>query len=246
VGGRRQADENGENPRRRICGPRDQPGGVFPDPQGSKENTDAAEPKEPARKTELFIGQSDSLLVVGTVLKDIEKVLASQGGGSISALADQAAFSSSYNSLFRDAQAFGWINLKPVVDAIAKSDAKEAAEGRPNRPQQPMGMSASKLMSSLGFTGLQALAGSLRDTADGCVINMNVNAPESGRRGLVKALSFETKAARFAEDPRHRGKNPPRSDPAAGGHGEFSVGQRRQGKGPRFRFAEEPVWQPVG
>jgi hypothetical protein len=54
---------------------------VFPDPSDGNENLAAPKKKQPGKKVELFIGQSGSLLVLGTVAKDIEKVLVTQGGG---------------------------------------------------------------------------------------------------------------------------------------------------------------------
>lgn len=167
---------------------------IFPDPEEGNETLGEPKAKKPGKKVEIFIGQSDSLLVAGTVLKDIEKVLISQGGGSVPALGEQGNFSSSYNAHFRDSQVYGWLNLKPIMDAVSKADAKGGAGGRVNRPQA-MGMDVSKIISALGFGGLQTFAASMRDTPDGCVIGMNVNVPESARRGLVKALSFEAKDA---------------------------------------------------
>src|SRR5437899_4041375 len=49
-----------------------------------KEKPDAAAPAKPAaRNIELIIGQSGSLLILGTSAKDVEKVLIRQSGGSV-------------------------------------------------------------------------------------------------------------------------------------------------------------------
>jgi hypothetical protein len=167
---------------------------IFPDPTEGNETPEPAKAKKPGKKIELLVGQSGSLLVAGTVLKDIERVLVSQSGGAVPALAEQGGFSSSYNAQLRDAQVYAWLNLKPILDAAAKADAKGGAEGRPNRQPQ-LGMGLEKAISALGFGGLQTLAVSLRDTPDGCIMNLNVNVPESARRGLIQALSFDAKDA---------------------------------------------------
>jgi hypothetical protein len=160
---------------------------VFPAPGEGDENL-APKKKRTGKKVELLIGQSDSLLVVGTIAKDIERVLVNQGGGSMPTLSEQASFSSSHGSQFREAQAYGWLNLKPILDALVKSD-----KGGASKRQQEMGMSAEKILSALGFSSLQTLAFSLRDTSDGCLANLAVNAPEASRSGLLKALTFSAK-----------------------------------------------------
>jgi hypothetical protein len=117
---------------------------VFPDPDEGNENLAAPKKKRPGKKVELFIGQSDTLLVMGTIAKDIERVLVNQSGGSVPTLSEQANFSSSYGTQFREAQAYGWLNLKPILEAVAKSD-----KGGASKRQQQMGISAEKILSAL-------------------------------------------------------------------------------------------------
>src|SRR5207237_3939295 len=47
---------------------------AFPDPNAGNETLDAPKPKKAAKKTELLVGQSGSLLVVGNSSPDIEKI----------------------------------------------------------------------------------------------------------------------------------------------------------------------------
>jgi hypothetical protein len=167
---------------------------IFPDPNAGNETLDEdAKPKKPARKLEWMVGQSGSLLIVGTTAKDIEKVLVGQSSGSISTLSEQPSFASSYGSLFRDAQAYGWVNLKTIVDAVSR----KAAQGAENQPPggQPMMPSWGKLLSTLGLSGLQALAINVKDSGDGCLANLNINAPEATRKGLLKVFAYEAKDA---------------------------------------------------
>ena len=165
---------------------------IFPD---GNEGGDALEPPKPdktAKNLELFVGQSDSLLVVGTSAKDIEKVLISQSGGGVSTLAEQAAFASSYSSLFRDSQVYGWLNTKSIIDVLMKGAAKQ---GGNEQDRGPMAPKVDKILAAVGLTGLQTVAFNLRDSGDGCVMNFNLNVPESQRRGLFKLLAFEAKDA---------------------------------------------------
>jgi hypothetical protein len=160
---------------------------VFP---GSNQGDDALEPpkpEKPAKNIELLVGQSDSLLILGTSARDIEKVLINQSGGAAGTLSDQAAFASSYASLFRDSEIYGWVNTKSIVAAVMKVVGKGGGgQGGPRMD---------KILEVVGLAGLQTLAFNLKDSADGCLINFNLNVPEAGRRGLFKIVSFESKDA---------------------------------------------------
>src|SRR5262249_46404958 len=163
---------------------------VFPDPNEGNDNLEP--PKPEGRSLEVLVGQSGSLLVIGTSAKDIEKVLANQAGGSAPTLSDQSTFASSYGSLFRDAQLYGWVNTKSIVDTVMKV-ATKAADAQGGRGQG--GPRPDKILSSLGLAGLQTVNFNLRDVGDGIMMNFNLNAPESGRRGLFKLLAYEAKDA---------------------------------------------------
>jgi hypothetical protein len=64
---------------------------VLPSPKKEKEE-EGAEEKKPAKKREWLVGQSDSLLIIGSSPKDIEKILIRQSGGSVPSLAEHAPF----------------------------------------------------------------------------------------------------------------------------------------------------------
>jgi len=165
---------------------------VFPADNEGGESLEPPKPDKPGKNQEILIGQSDSLLIIATSAKDIEKVLASQAGGSVSTLSEQPAFASSYSSLFRDSQVYGWLNTKSLMDVIIKVIGKEKGNEQGRGAMMPK---ADKLLAAVGLTGLQTVAFNLRDTSDGCVMNFNLNVPEAQRRGLFKLLSFEAKDA---------------------------------------------------
>lgn len=168
---------------------------IFPDPKAGFETLDEPKKKSPGKTIELLIGQSDTLLVIGSVAKDIEKVLIAQGGGGVATLSESPAFARSQASLFRDSQAYGWLHLKPIIDLVIQTVNKKAAN--PDGPGGGPGMfpKVDKILAALGITGLHAFAGGLKDTGDGYMMVVNVDAPAAERRGLVKAFSFEAKDA---------------------------------------------------
>jgi hypothetical protein len=163
---------------------------AFPKPQESK---DAAEPdptKKPARKLEWLIGQSESLLILGDSAKEIEKILIRQSGGSVPSLSEQGSFAANYTALFRDAQAYGWVNLKTIFDTLSK---QSKTPDNPPTGEPSLQLKPDKLLGALGLTALQTLSFNLRDSAEGCLVNVFLNAPEANRKGILKALSFEAK-----------------------------------------------------
>jgi hypothetical protein len=165
---------------------------AFSDANEGADSLEPPKPDKPARTLELLVGQSGSLLVVGTSAKDIEKVLSSQSGGGVATLAEQTAFAPSFNSLFRDAHAYGWVNTKSIMDVVLKGATKGGGNDQEGPPMAPR---MDKLLAASGLTGLQTIAFNLRDSGDGCVISFNLNVPEAQRRGLFKLLSFEAKDA---------------------------------------------------
>lgn len=157
---------------------------VFPNPAGAPKDDDDDKPS----KVEWMMGQSGSLLLLGNSTKDLERILVNQGGGGAGTLGEQSLFAASHQAHFRDANAYGWINLKSILDQFTKNAKDGAGAGA-----QGFGLTPDKIITAIGLNGLNALALSFRDTSDGPVIALNVDAPESARRGLVKMLAFEPK-----------------------------------------------------
>ena len=154
-----------------------------------KEKAEAADdqPKAAPKKVELLFGQSGSLLVIGNSAKDIEKILIRQTGGGVPSLGEQAAFAA-HAQMFRDSTSFGWVNLKPIIEILSKTFKGGAAAPAP-------GLSPEKVISAVGLKGVQTLAAHTKDSPDGMLMQIQLNVPESARKGLFKILSFDAKDA---------------------------------------------------
>ena len=151
----------------------------------------AADEEKPAKKAvEWVIGQSDSLLIVSDAAKDVEKVLALQSGTSLPMLADQAAFASTAPTL-RDAQYFAWINVKPIMSTLARQ-TEPKPEGDSLLGAAP---SFEKILNAAGFSGVQTLAFSMKQGADGSMGTVLINVPEAARKGLLTVLAVNAKDA---------------------------------------------------
>ncbi len=150
--------------------------------------------KEPAKKDPsknvIVIGQYESLLIVGSSVKAVEKVVARLTGGSVPALADEAAFEANRLAMFRDAPLFAWFNAKAVFDVLGRLPEEKP---NPEAPSPLPAFSMSKLISASGLGALKTLAFDFRDSSDGLTYEIFVGAPEASRRGLSKILAVENK-----------------------------------------------------
>ena len=149
------------------------------------ERTDSGLDEE-AKPTEIFVGQSGSLLLVSNSRLDLEKILSLLNRGPVLSLAESTDFMPDYNRSFRDALIYGWINFEPFVDAIRES----LPPGDPNNPFVP---SAERIFRATGIPGMKTLAVSSSLKNDGEHLSFHVKIPENERRGLFRMMAFEPK-----------------------------------------------------
>ena len=155
-------------------------------PPGAPEPMEDPDAKN-APKQQIYIGQVESLLVVGNSPKPIEKILAAMSGGSVKILNDQAAYSSAA-VMFHDASSFGWVNVKAFVDIFLHRN-----DGSDDNAPNPLGFDPAKLVSALGFNGLKTIAFNYRSSPDGMQFNLMLGVPEAERTGIFKILAGESK-----------------------------------------------------
>ncbi|MBU6401282.1 MAG: hypothetical protein KGS61_13280 [Verrucomicrobia bacterium] len=147
--------------------------------------------KKSGTQLEITVGQSGSLLIVGSAPKDIEKVLALQTGGLVPKLVSQPAFVGD-QGLFRDALAFAWVNFAPIAQIL---DKKAAEANPPSQPDNPMALQPRKVLAATGLDALKTLALSLSDSRDGNLARLFIGVPEASRKGLFKIIALEPKDA---------------------------------------------------
>jgi hypothetical protein len=164
----------------------------FPDkPEVQELGADNEPVKKPVSKSELVIGQADSLLILANSTKAAEKIAARVGGGSLPALADLAAFQGNRESLFRDAPLYAWMNVKAFVDILNKLPVEK--KDNDAAPDPFGGANPQKILAATGLSGLRTLAFTTRNSAEGFLMQIFLGAPESGRSGLFKILAGEPK-----------------------------------------------------
>src|SRR5262249_2172616 len=152
----------------------------------------SSKPSEPERdaaaetnKIDLLIGQSQSLLIVGTQTRDLEKILARQNGAAASSLGEQPVFQANYNALFRDATTFAWLDLQRMYDQLMKSSepAAPGVEGGIGN------LRAQKVLPALGLGELKSIAMKFAMRPEGYEGQLFLTVPEASRQGLLKILA---------------------------------------------------------
>jgi hypothetical protein len=154
---------------------------ALPHPDGEFAG-DASPDGKPVSRGDLVIGQVDSLLIVGSSTKAVEKVVVHLTGGAMPSLGELAAFEANRLSLFRESPFYGWVNLKRIIDAAtSKSADKEPDAANPFAMFNP-----ERIMAATGVNGLKTFAFAVQNSADGSTVQAFLGAPESSRQGLFK------------------------------------------------------------
>jgi hypothetical protein len=150
--------------------------------------------KEPEKKSadddQLVVGQIQSLLIVGSSIKTVTKVVLRLAGGQVPALADNASFAANRLTFFRDALIFAWVNAAPVFDVLGHLPPEKP---NPQAPSPMPALHAEKIVASTGLGGLKSVAFALRSDKAGTTAQFFLGVPESVRRGILKALAVEAK-----------------------------------------------------
>jgi hypothetical protein len=156
---------------------------------GAGQDSDSDDTTTNAPKNEIYIGHYESLLIVGTAAKPIEKVLIHLTGGEMPSLGEVAAYDANRLLLFRDSPFYGWANAKSLVDLLSR---KSAGDDQDN----PMAMfNPSKILTAVGFGSLKSLAFSVQMGNEGSTVQFFASMPSSGRQGLFSVLPEAVKDA---------------------------------------------------
>ena len=155
---------------------------------GSGQDSDSDDTATNAPKSEIYIGHYESLLIVGTEAKPIEKVLIHLTGGEMPSLGDLAVYDANRLLLFRDSPFYGWANTKSLIDLLTHKPGSD--------DQDPMAMfNPSKILTALGVGNLKTLAFSVQVGNDGSTMQFFASMPSSARQGLFSVLPGAVKDA---------------------------------------------------
>jgi len=161
----------------------------FPQHQKVEELGDTE--AKPTSKDELVIGQCDSLLIVGTTVKSVEKVVIRLTGNSAPTLAEQTEFEANRATLFRDSPIYGWFNARTFVDVLVRTLGAKDNTAAPT----PLPIPWAKIVSASGLSGIKTVSFTYRDAGDGRMLELFLSAPEASRAGITKLLALAPKEA---------------------------------------------------
>ena len=134
-----------------------------------------------------FVGQSGSLLLLSENLKVLDQVLARLDGAG-AGLGEIPEFARARSTAGRDAQAFGWVNVKAFTGVLAKLPAGA-------QDANPLNVAPSRILDAVGLGGMDGLAMAARQTGDGTHIELFVQSPQARRKGLLNLLTLEPSEA---------------------------------------------------
>ncbi|HVV73012.1 MAG TPA: hypothetical protein VHI52_16165, partial [Verrucomicrobiae bacterium] len=165
---------------------------LVPHSTDAEDEDDNAQPKKAADKSEWVFGQVDSLLVVGSSPKAVEKIVVRLSGGTVPQLGELAAYQASHLAMFREAPLYAWVNTRPFIDILLqKAGEKKEDADAPN----PFDISPDKIVNALGLGGLKSVALSFQNSDQGMLFQAFLNVPETARQGIFKILAGEPKEA---------------------------------------------------
>jgi hypothetical protein len=158
-------------------------------PAGVPDSADKSDAAKTAPKNDIYIGQADSLLVIGNSAKAIEKILARLAGDDIKTVADVPSFAAD-SAIFHDSILMGWVNTKTFVDLFAhtQDDGADSASSA-----NPFDFKPGKIVAALGVDGLKDLALSYKYSDEGALGTLSLGVPEGNRAGIFKILAGEPK-----------------------------------------------------
>jgi hypothetical protein len=154
--------------------------------------TEIGQDPKPAKVTEVYFTQYQSLLVAVNSAKVAEAIAAHLTGSSLPAIADDATFAADKLAQFRDAPVYyGWFNGTKTFDLLTPADTG----GDDSPPSAMGGFTAAKILGATGLGGLKSASFAVREKLDGSSVVLHLTAPEATRNGLLKILALPAKDA---------------------------------------------------
>jgi hypothetical protein len=164
----------------------------FPSPPEVQELAGDSETPKPPPARHWVVGQVDSLLLMGSSLKNVQKVVIRLAGGSSPVVGDLASFQANQPTLFRDVPLYGWVNMKALADLLLRKRAPTTG----SEPSEAFAaVTLERLLPATGLAALKTVAFNIQHSNEGDLFQVFLGVPEPGRQGLFKVLTGEPKDA---------------------------------------------------
>jgi len=163
---------------------------LFPTAQPVQELGKENKPSPPDK---LYVGQFESLLIVGNSHAAVETVASRLTGGSNPCLNDNALFGADRVSQFHGKPLYyGWFNAKTFFNVLVHIPPPEP---NPDAPSPMPAVPWLKILDASGLTGLKSISFACRQSREGSRADFFISAPESARQGLIRILAANQKEA---------------------------------------------------
>jgi len=158
--------------------------GLLP---GSQPVQELGRETKPPRKSEMVIGQYQSLLIVGNSVKAVEPVVSRLTGGSIPCLADNTIFTADQAAHFRNSPIYySWLNARALCNVIAQIPP---AEPNPRAPTLFPPIQPAAILNAAGLMGLKSICLSCNESHAGTLVTLFLSVPEAERHGIFKMIA---------------------------------------------------------
>jgi hypothetical protein len=148
---------------------------------------------KPAKPVDIYFTQFKSLLVAGNSEGALAAVMAHLTGADLPALADDPIFAADKLEQFRDSPTYyAWFNAHKFLDLISQNsgDGDDGSSGA-----LAPAFSVTKILGAIGLSGLKSASIALRESRDGSLMTVHLNAPAGDRTGLLSILALPPKDA---------------------------------------------------
>jgi hypothetical protein len=163
---------------------------LLPKRQPVQELGRETKPEKPSR---LYIGQYESLLIVGNSPTVVEPVAAHLTGGAVPMLSDNAVFAADKSARFHSSPLYyAWFNAKLYFGILSQIPP---AQPNPAAPSLLPQISWDKILMESGLMGLTSASFVYRESREGALVNFFLASPESTRSGILKIISPSAKDA---------------------------------------------------
>ena len=140
----------------------------------------------------VYIGQAGSLFIVTNHEQLHEQIVALHQGAGGKSLAQVPGFAARHRAQFKNALAYGWLDFAVVVEkGLELAEAQEDPDAEPAFGEPTV----DGVITALGLKGLRSISLSMHQDKEGELVDLFIDVPEAGRRGLLTLLAPDAEAA---------------------------------------------------